>query len=88
MLWIGSDLQSFGLGGQVASEANFGLWPLLMGLVRFFYQGVKTIQKYAIPIHFGPLGGALASYHYFGLMEGIRFFIITIPSPFDCKFKM
>ena len=75
----GCDLLSFWHGGQVASEANFGLWPLLMGLLEYFWICTQSFRKYAISNQFWPLGGAPALYHYFGFSECVRFSMITIP---------
>ena len=75
----GCDLLSFWHGGQVASEANFGLWPLLMSLLEYFRICTQSFRKYAISNQFWPLGGAPASYHYFGFSECVRFSMITIP---------
>ena len=53
----------------MASEVNFGLWPLLMGLLEFFQNPSQTIHNDTISKPFGPLGAALALDHYFiGLM--------------------
>ena len=80
----GGDLQLFWHGGQVASEANFGLWPLLMGLLEYFSKCTQTIHKNAIPIPFWPLGAALYSNHYFiGFMvPGLWPLIGTFNSPY------
>ena len=75
----GCDLLSFWHGGQVASEANFGLWPLLMGLLEYFQICTQSFRKYAISNQFWPLGGAPALYHYFRFSECVRFSMITIP---------
>ena len=75
----GCDLQSFLHGGQVASKANFGLWPLLMGLLEYFQICTQTIRKNAISNHFLPLGGAPALYYYFEFSECVRFSKITVP---------
>ena len=53
----------------MVSEANFGLWPLLMGLLEYFQNPSQNIHNDAISMRFGPLGAALALDHYFiGLM--------------------
>ena len=53
----------------MASEVNFGLWPLLLGLIEYFQNSSQTIRNYAIPIQFWPMVEALALDHYFiGLM--------------------
>ena len=75
----GCDLLSFWHGGQVASEANFGLWPLLMSLLEYFRICTQSFRKYAISNQFWPLGVAPALYHYFRFSECVRFSMITIP---------
>ena len=74
-----SDLNTFWHGCLVASEVNFGLWPLLLGLIEYFQNSSQTIHNYAIPVHFGLLEAPLAFYHYFGFSECVRFSIISIP---------
>ena len=49
----------------MASEVNFGLWPLLLGLIEYFQNSSQTIRNYAIPIQFWPTVEALALDHYF-----------------------
>ena len=53
----------------MASKVNFGLWPLLMGLLEYFQNPSQTIHNDTISKPFGPLGAAPALDHYFiGLM--------------------
>ena len=63
------DLTSFWHECLVASEANFGLWSLLLGLSEYFQNSSQTIHNYAIPIQFWPMVAAPVLDHYFiGLM--------------------
>ena len=51
----------------MASKANFGLLPLLLGLIEYYSS--QTIRNYVIPIQFWPIVAAPALDHYFiGLM--------------------
>ena len=53
----------------MASEVNFGLWPLFMGLIEYFQNPSQNFHNDAISMPFGPLVAALALDHYFiGLM--------------------
>ena len=71
----------------MASEVNFGLWPLLMGLLEYFQNPSQNIHHDAIPMPFGPLGAALASDHYFiGLMvPGLWPLAETFDSPYHAS---
>ena len=77
----------FDLVGLVASEVNFGLWPLLMGLLEYFQNPSQTIHNDTISKPFGPLGAALALDHYFiGLMvPGLWPLLETSDSPYHAS---
>ena len=55
----------------MASEVNFGLWPLLMGLLEYFQNPSQNIHHDAISISIGLLGPALALLHYFEVNFGL-----------------
>ena len=71
----------------MASEVNFGLWPLLLGLIEYFQNSSQTIRNYAIPIQFWPMVEAPALDHYFiGLMvPGLWPLAETFDSPYHAS---
>ena len=68
----------------MASEVNFGLWPLLMGLLEYFQNPSQTIHNDAIPMPFGPLGAAPALDHYF-VVPGLWPLPETADSPYHAS---
>ena len=56
----------------MTSKVNFGLWPLLVGLIEDFSKSTLTIHKFLIPTNFSLLGPILVS-------ECVRFSIISVP---------
>ena len=71
----------------MASEVNFGLWPLLLGLMEYFLNSSQTIHNYAIPIQFWLTVEAPALDHYFiGLMvPGLWPLLETSDSPYHAS---
>ena len=68
----GINLISFWQSGHLTSEVNFGLWPLLVGLIEDFSKSTLTIRKFLIPTNFSLLGPIL-------VLECVRFSIISVP---------